>query len=370
MMTGKERTLRALNFEPVDRPPLAGGLLQNAAYLAAAAGVEDFWAAPRRTIFEAFRALGCDVVLGPVMPKRLSETTLDASGRPTDFTWVDTKPELTTPEQVAEWAAHHDPASVADSFDCAAAEAEYLNLMHQGQADAGDMLYIGHCLGYAPWFPTSDGHFSYEAFLMACALYSDRMRPLFDTWGEHSRLRLQAVAKMTVEHNLLPLIWIGQDLCDARGPMLSPRLMAELYFPALRRALEPLQRAGIKSVWHTDANYRQILPLLIEAGLDGFQGFYETSDGIRIEDMATLTMRSGRPPILFGSVSTVWVLPHGGPNEVRREVERCVEASQNRAPLLLAPSSSIGPEVAPENVTAFFEHGRTYRPSWATGQGL
>ena len=364
-MTGKERTLRALNFENVDRPPLAGGLLQNAAYLAAAAGVEDFWADPRRTIFAAFRALGCDVVLGPVMPKQPSETTLDAAGRPTDFTWVDTKPELTTPEQVAAWAEGHDPSALTAAFDMATAEANYLNLMRQGQADADDMLYIGHCLGYAPTFPTSDGHFGYEAFLMACALYPDRMRPLFDTWGEQARLNLQAVATMTVEHDLLPLLWIGQDLCDTRGPMLSPRLMADLYFPALRRALEPVQAAGIKTVWHTDANYRAILPLLIDAGLDGFQGFYETSDGIRLEDMAQLTMRSGKPPILFGSLSTVWVLPHGGPEEVRREVERCVEASQGRAPLLLAPSSSIGPEVSAGNVTACFEHGRTYRPSWA-----
>lgn len=364
-MTGKERTLCALNSEAVDRPPLAGGLLQNAAYLAAAAGVDDFWADPRRTIFDAFRALGCDCVLGPVMPKQPSETTLDASGRPTDFTRVETKPELTTPEQVADWAASQDPAAVAASFDMAAAEADYLNLMQHGQADAGDMLYIGHCLGYAPSFPTSDGYFSYEAFLMACALYPDRLRPLFDTWGEQSRLRLQAVATMTAKHDLLPLIWIGQDLCDTRGPMLSPKLMAELYFPALRRALQPLQQAGIKSVWHTDANYRAILPLLIDAGLDGFQGFYETPAGICIEDMATLTMRSGQPPILFGSISTVWVLPHGGPDEVRGEVERCVEASQGRAPLLLAPSSSIGPEVASENVTAFFEHGRTYSPTWA-----
>jgi len=364
-MTGRERALRALNFEPVDRPPLAGGLLQNAAFLAEAAGVSDFWADPRRTAFEAFRALGCDVVLGPVMPKRPEDTTTDAYGRPTDFTVVHAKPELTTPEQVADWAERHDASTLRASFDMAAACADYLNHMQAGQADAGDMLFIGHCLGYAPTFPTSDGHFSYEAFLMACALYPERMWPLFETWGEQARLRLEAVASVTLEHGLLRLIWIGQDLCDARGPMLSPRLMDTLYFPALRHALEPLQQAGIRTVWHTDANYRQLLPAMIELGLDGFQGFYETPEGITIEHMAGLTMRSGRPPILFGSISTVWVLPHGSPADVRREVERCVDASEGRAPLLLAPSSSIGPEVPAANVRALFDHARTYRPSWS-----
>ena len=77
-MTGRERTLRALSFEPVDRTPIAGGLLQNAELLAELAGADDFWSAPRRHVFEAFRRLGCDAILGPVMPKAPDSTTRDA----------------------------------------------------------------------------------------------------------------------------------------------------------------------------------------------------------------------------------------------------------------------------------------------------
>lgn len=69
-MTGRERALAALRFEPTDRPPVAGALLQNAEFLAEYAGLADFWAAPRRTLFEAFGRLACHVILGPVMPKR------------------------------------------------------------------------------------------------------------------------------------------------------------------------------------------------------------------------------------------------------------------------------------------------------------
>ncbi|MBM4083909.1 MAG: hypothetical protein FJ272_03885, partial [Planctomycetes bacterium] len=56
-----------------------------------------------------------------------------------------------------------------------------------------------------------------------------------------------------------------------------------------------------------------------------------------------------------------WVLPRGTVEDVRREVERCVNAVGDRGGFLLAPTSSIGPEVPAENVRAMYEHGRTYR---------
>lgn len=354
-MTGRERTLKALNFEPVDRTPIAGGLLQAPEYLARRAGVADFWDDPERTAFAAFRNMGCDAVLGPVMPKRPETTTTDASGRPTDFRIPQTKPELTTPEEVAAHAdAAPSPEEVRAGYDLPKARDDYRDLMLRGQELAGDMLFIPHRLGYAPAFPTSDGHFSYEAFLMACALHTDRMKRLFRSWGEQSRLRLEAVAQATVEHDLLRLFWIGTDLCSADGPVLSPRLLDELYFPALEHAIEPMQAAGVRMVWHADANYRLITHRFLELGFDGFQGLYETEGGTRLADLAGMTTREGRPLIVFGSVSTWAVLPVGGPDEVRAEVRRCVEAVGERGGLLLAPSSSIGPEVPWENVDAMY----------------
>jgi len=356
-LTGKERALRALNFEPVDRTPVAGGLLQNAEYLARKAGRGDFWEAPRETAFQAFRALGCDAVLGPVMPKRPEGTTRDAAGRPTDYTVSNARPELVTPEQVAEYARlRPSREEVREQFSFGQAYDAYLTQMQDGVRDAGDMLYIPHCLGYAPNFPTSDGHFSYEAFLLACVLFPEDLKRLFDGWGEYSRLRCEAVAKATLDHDLLRLLWIGSDLCDANGPMLSPALFRELYCPQLARALEPLKAAGIRVVWHTDANYKQLVPDLLDLGIDGFQGLYETPNGTRLEDLAMTRTRAGMPPLLFGSLSTVWVLPIKGPAGVRQEVDRCLEAVGSQGGLLLAPSSSIGPEVPAENVDALYEY--------------
>ena len=361
-MTGRERALRALSFEPVDRAPVAGGLLQNAELLAEVAGVDDFWAAPRQCVLEAFRRLGCDAILGPVMPKRPECVTRNAEGRPTDFTVRHVEVTLTTPEQVAEHArSAPSPDDVRRQFDYQKAYDDYVKVARDGQEECPDMLLIPHTLGYAPGFPTSDRHFSYQAFLMACLLYADDMWHLFAHWGETSRCRFEAVAQAIVDHDLVRLIWIGQDLCDANGPMLSPALFDRLYFPQLARAIEPLKAAGVRTVWHTDANYKRILPSMIELGIDGFQGFYETDDGIRLENLARMSALSGDPLLFFGSVATAWVLPLGTVEDVKREVERCIDAVRGRGGLLLAPTSSIGPEVPPENVKAMYQHALEYR---------
>jgi len=358
-VTGIERTLKALSFEVVDRSPMAGGLLQNAEFLAHKAGRADFWSAARDTVFEAFRRLGCDAILGPVMPKRPEETTVDSSGKATSFRQVSARPQLTTPEQVAAYAdSVPGPEQVREDFDAPQAVEDYAAMMAAGQADAGDMLYIPHCLGYAPFFPTSDGHFAYEAFLMACALYPGRVSRLFVNWGEQARVRFETVAQTTLEQDLLRLIWIGQDLCDAKGPVMSPAAFRRLYFPILEYAVEPLKQADIRIVWHADANYRELVPDLLALGVDGFQGLYETQDGTRLEDLARVRTTRGAPPIIFGSVSTVWVLPSGTSEDVRREVARCVDAVGSQGGLLLAPSSSIGPEVPPENIEAMYEYAR------------
>lgn len=359
-MTGKERTWRALNFEATDRVPMAGGLTGHPQFLAQAAGVADFWANPRENLFAACRAMNCDAVLGPVMPKHPDSTTRDAQGRATIYSLHEDHPTHVTPEAVAEYADRVcSPRERRASLDYQKYYDDYVQLMRNGERECGEMLFIPHCLGYAPAFPTSTGFFAYDAFLMACALYPEAMEKLFAFWGEEARVRAEAVAQATRDHRLLPLLWVGADLCTRKGPILSPALLDRLYFPQVRRMLEPLKDAGMRVVWHTDANYREILPQMIALGLDGFQGFYEEPGGMQLEDVAARRADSGDPLLIFGSVSTVWVLPCGTPQEVEAAVARCVKVAQGRGGgLLMAPSSSIGPETPMDNIWAMYRAPR------------
>ncbi len=361
-MTPREIALRALRFEETDVVPVAGGLMQHVPFMAGVLEISEaqWWEAPSANLFAACREIGCHTILGPVMPKPPGNTTRDAHGRPTDFTQSARRPDvLTTPEQVAAHAQDApSPEQVRAEFDAPATEADYRGRSVHAARAAGDMLVIPHILGWAPSFPTSDGVFSYEAFLMACTLYPDDMALLFQAWGETARLRFEVVARVIEQHDLPRIIWIGQDICESKGSVLSPELLERLYLPQLAYALEPLKRACMKIVWHTDANYRAILPRLVEIGIDGVQGLYESPDGIKLEDVAAMRTPSGDPLIVFGSISTHLVLPQGSVAEVEAAVDRCIEVGRGRGGMLIAPSSSIGPEVPTENIAALYRRVR------------
>jgi len=350
-LSGIERSLLALNFEAVDRPPAVGGFVRNAPLLAECAGVseEAFWQSPSSVAIEAYRKLGADVILGPILPKHPDTVTRTADGKVTGFTKPSCGEKDESPEDVVRQADVLPPlAEVRSSFDFDKHCRDHTAMVKKGQEDAGQMLFIPNTLGCAPWFRAT------VQFMMAGALYPEHVGRLYQHQGECARMRNEAVAKAVIEEKLCPFMWVGTDICSRDGPMFSPELLDELFFPALRRALEPLLDAGIRLIWHADGNYKLILDRFVEVGVAGFQGFYESEGGMDLRELAQMRTKSGGKLILIGSVSTTAALPLGTPDDVRREVERCFSAVGRRSGFLLNSSSSIGPDVPKENIYAMF----------------
>jgi uroporphyrinogen decarboxylase len=102
------------------------------------------------------------------------------------------------------------------------------------------------------------------------------------------------------------------------------------------------------------------VPYLLDAGVDGFQGMQEAIETkIDIAKLADMTTRSGKKPVIVGSVSSVSTMPFGNPDDVRADVRRCQELARKRGGgWLLNFSSSLGPEVPEENIKAYFEAAR------------
>jgi hypothetical protein len=81
-ISGKERTIRALNFEKVDRVPMWGGWCENADFLEIASGhqlkykfVSNEWENPMRAALKAFKNVGVDITCGLQLPKSAEMTS-------------------------------------------------------------------------------------------------------------------------------------------------------------------------------------------------------------------------------------------------------------------------------------------------------
>jgi len=125
----------------------------------------------------------------------------------------------------------------------------------------------------------------------------------------------------------------------------------------LKRAIEPLKDAGIKIIWHCDGNIMPILDRLIDVGIDGLQGFQEEC-GVDFAKLAQMRSKSGDKLILLGSISVTITLPFGTVEDVKRDVERCIEIAAPGGGFVLAPTSTVGPDIPVENIFAMYEYGK------------
>lgn len=363
-MTPTERTFATLRGEPTDRVPVIGGFITNADYLAQQVGVcvDEFWRCPEQYALDAYRRADADVIVQFVLPKRPETATVGTKEHATNFSrradsWRERFPN---PEAVIEFArSRPSPREVVASFDAKGANDFYVRVMLDGAKKMAPMVWVpGHIYGCPP-FQHGYDEFGYENYLSAMYEAPDVFRAYFDSYGEQRRLENIEIVRATRDHDLLPLVYCGQDICYGAGPICSPELLRQIYFPALRHAFEPLVDAGIEIVWHSDGYIMPIIEDLLDTGVTGFQGF-EEDHGMSLGTLAEMRDRSGRPLVLWGSVSVTSTLPFGTPDDVRIDIERCVEIGRRTGSrMFLAPSSSVGPEVPVENIDAFFDHART-----------
>jgi hypothetical protein len=351
-MTGLERALRALSFQPTDRVPVVGGFVRHPRFLAQSAGVsvDAFWQAPRETAIQAFRNLGVDVIIALILPDRNSATGAEHEPRHSS--------PFESPEQVLrEIQDLPDPSELHRTFDFQAEYDACLDLHRTGQDALGDdILWVPNTFHCVAQFQ-NEWRFGAENYYMALALYPEAMDRFFEYSGERAFLRNTAVARAIVEHDLPRVMWLGQDACDNRGPYIAPDRMREIYLRHVERSLVPLKDAGITILWHADGNFMPIASDLLDAGVDGFQGVQETIDTrVDVTRLRSMSTRAGRPPIIVGSVASTSVMPFGTPDEVRADVRRCKRlAAAGGGGWWLNFSSSLGPEVPVGNINAFFE---------------
>ena len=355
----RDRAIAALNFEPVDRTPIWGGWTTGADFLEYVSG-KSYWDDPWGTVVAAHRKLGVDLFLGEVYGPHSPDEF-----RSTDFrqVLVDAAANYSGPEDVVAYIdALPDPETLERDFDYDDTYREFVADVRWKQEDLGDDIL------WLPIFRTCmfNWHvqFGNENFFLALGLYPEAMGRLFDYIGEVARLDNRMRADVLRDEGLPLSMFNGVDLCDNRGPIVSPELLRKIYFPNLKRSLQPLVDAGVTVIWHSDGYIVPLLEDLIDCGARGFQGFQEET-GVVLADLPKLKLPTGRKPALWGSMSVARTLPAGTVEDVKREVERCVDVLGPGGGHFLGPANTIGPEVPHENLIAMHEHAQAYRPASA-----
>ncbi len=358
----RERLLNAVEFRPTDRLPVSGTTGTIAA-IQRITGRQDYLTNAKEVFTQAMKAWDVDVLLQFVLPDRQdgrigpgAQVNVAAGLRSGTSRLINAwfeKGRCQSPEEFRDFCLSlPSAADAAKGVDVGQAATRWLELNQWGDFLRPIVWIPGHLCGTVPWMWYSA--VGYENYLMAHALYPEALEHLFAFCGAESEAINCGIARAIREHKLPPLVYSGEDICGNDGPMVSPQLLRDTYFPHLKRAVAPLIEAGVHWLWHTDGNILPILPDLLACGIDGFQGF-EEDKGMDMLRLAGTPCRNGKLPFLCGSVNVTTTF-YQTSAAVRADVQRMVNlARQRNGGIILSPSSSILEDVPVENVLAFYD---------------
>ena len=355
-MTPRERIVRQIAGEPVDRIPMLGGWIDGARNLAALAGigVEEYLRDPWAGVMKANRALRVDGMVPPIVPQTLDEMR-SGSLQEANFAHVEPEALLQRAERIPD-----TEKAVLAAFDLAAEEKNLRAHFTDMLARLGDIVLIP-TLWQVPANFSLYFEYGYVAFLSAVGLYPEAVGRIYWEDGVKCRARNGMLVRLYREFDLVPLLFCGHDICNGSGPMCSPEFLREHYWPHARRSLEPIVDAGIRLVCHCDGNVVPLIDDFIRAGFSGFQGFqYEC--GVDPYDLRRRRSLRGEEPLFFAGLSVSRTLPFGTPAEVRDEVDYVMDYTDGGRGLFLFTSNVTGVEVPPENLIAAYRYGEQASP--------
>ncbi len=212
------------------------------------------------------------------------------------------------------------------------------------------------------------GQFLYrnDQFMMLLAGEPRRAHRFLDKLVEIHLANLERFLAAVGEH--IDIILFGDDLGMQTGPMMSPRMYCEFFKPRHKllwnraKELARLIRqpcgcrsglADVKVMLHCCGGVRELMPHLIEAGLDAINPVQISCSGM---DARELKAEFGKDVTFWGGgCDTQDVLPNDTPQQVAEHVKRQVKILSPGGGFVFQQVHNILANVPSENVVAMFD---------------
>lgn len=151
------------------------------------------------------------------------------------------------------------------------------------------------------------------------------------------------------------ILALGDDIAMQTGMLINPKMWRQWLKPRLKQVIDAAKKINSEIlIWyHTDGDCRQVIPELIDVGVDILNPVQpECMDPIEVK------RQYGDRLSFSGTIGTQSTMPHGTIADVRRAVENMIKTVGVGGGLLLAPTHVIEPDVPWENVMAYVDTAR------------
>jgi uroporphyrinogen decarboxylase len=170
---------------------------------------------------------------------------------------------------------------------------------------------------------------------------------------------LRAYTKRAIDYGRILIaagvdaVQINADYCINTGPWLSPAKFKEFILPYMQEQVSTFKREGVFVLKHSDGKTWSLLDMMVGAGIDALHGI-QPSAGM---DIKRLKEQVGDRVTLFGAIESETLI-NGTLDDVRREVEYCLQSAAPGGGYVLTSSNSVQAGTQYENYMAMIDTAR------------
>jgi len=198
------------------------------------------------------------------------------------------------------------------------------------------------------------GQFLYRSdeFFVNLMNHRKEMEKMLDRLTEIHLAAMDPILDAVAPH--VDIFKVGDDLGMQTGPMLSPELYHELFYPRHKKIYRRVKdRTDLFVLLHSCGAVAEFIPDLIDAGVDALNPVQIAAAGMEPEK---LKREFGRDIVFWGGgVDAQHVLPSADPERVRREARRNVDVFRPGGGYVFCATHNITADVPPENIVAMFD---------------
>jgi len=154
---------------------------------------------------------------------------------------------------------------------------------------------------------------------------------------------------------MLDIAYFGNDFGTQRGLLISPQMWHEFIRTPLKRFFDVSHDHGCKVMKHSCGAIRDIIPFLIEDGVDILDPVQVAAAGM---DLAGLVRDFGQALCFHGGVDTQRTLPFGSTEDVRAEVRSYLALTREKGGYILCGSQEFIEDIPLDNILAIYDENQ------------
>jgi uroporphyrinogen decarboxylase len=163
------------------------------------------------------------------------------------------------------------------------------------------------------------------------------------------------VTKKTFEvaADAIDIFFIGNDFGSQTGPLMSPDMFDKFMAPHLKRLCDLGHSYGLKTQMHCCGGIYELLPSMINAGIDSVHAVQTTCRGMELDKLKS---EFGNKIIFNGAIDSHHILMEMDTDGVKEETRKVLETMMPGGGYIAGAShDTILEETSVENVVAMFD---------------